>query len=216
MKETSPKSACKLTNCRDKKEKSKPLNLAVDWFQEEVKNFNMVEPKTHSNPWHLNPHKTITNNTEYKSLISTPIPFLNINLTKQLVLKNHSHHHQATIGFSSKKKASDSEREPFFLPLAKSSSPSESWAGSQTCPWWKEPCWEKVYKPYQKLATQMQEPTTCSWKIERQKKNDFLKGKEEWFLRCRVGLPQTATFYEGMRVCKGRRGGVMLGRVKLG
>ncbi|KAJ6966051.1 hypothetical protein NC652_003823 [Populus alba x Populus x berolinensis] len=24
----------------------------------------MVEqPKTHSNPWHLNPHKTITNNT---------------------------------------------------------------------------------------------------------------------------------------------------------
>ncbi|KAJ6959811.1 hypothetical protein NC653_038006 [Populus alba x Populus x berolinensis] len=42
----------------------------------------MVEPKTHSNPWHLNPHKIITNNTEYRSSISTLTPFLNINLTK--------------------------------------------------------------------------------------------------------------------------------------
>jgi hypothetical protein len=67
MKKTSPKSTCKLTNCREekKKEKSKPLNLVVDWFQEKVKNFNMVEPKTHSNSWHLNPHKTITNTIEY-------------------------------------------------------------------------------------------------------------------------------------------------------
>jgi len=130
MKETSPKSACKLTNCREKKEKSKPLNLVVDWFQEEVKNFNMVEPKTHSNPWHLNPHKTITNTIECWSPISTPSPFLYINLTKQLVFKNHSYYHQATAGFSLEKKTSDSEREPFSLRSAKSSSPSGSQAGS--------------------------------------------------------------------------------------
>ena len=90
----------------------------------------MVEPKNHSNPWHLNPHKTITNTIEYWSPISTPNPFLYINLTKQLVFKNHSYHHQATAGFSSEKKASDSEREPFSLRSAKSSSPSGSRARS--------------------------------------------------------------------------------------
>uniref|UniRef100_A0A2K1WX79 Uncharacterized protein n=1 Tax=Populus trichocarpa TaxID=3694 RepID=A0A2K1WX79_POPTR len=58
------------------------------------------------------------------------IPFLYINLTKQLVFKNHSYYHQATAGFSLEKKTSDSEREPFSLRSAKSSSPSGSQAGS--------------------------------------------------------------------------------------
>jgi len=188
MKETSPKSACKLTNCREKKkEKSKPLNLVVDWFQEEVKNFNMVEPKTHSNPWHLNPHKTITNTIECWSPISTPSPFLYINLTKQLVFKNHSYHHQA----------------PFSLWSAKSSSPSGSRAGSDLF-MTERALSRKGLKAISIAchlnARALNATTACSWKLEREKKNDFWGGK----LVAMQSLPQTAVFCEGRGVCEGR------------
>jgi len=214
MNETSLKSPCKLTSCREKK-KSKPLNLVVDWFQEEVKNFNMVEPKTHSNPWHLNPHKTITNTTEYWSPISTPNPFLYINLTKQLVFKNHNHHHQVTVGFLSEKKASDLEREPFSLRSTKSSSPSGFRAGSNLS-MAKRALSRKGLKAISIAchpnARAPNTTTACSWKLEREKKNDFWGGE----LVCTTVFATDGGFLWGKgSLWRQGRGGVMLGRVRL-
>ena len=147
----------------------------------------MVEPKTHSNPWHLNPHKTITNTIECWSSISTPSPFLYINLTKQLVLKNHSYHHQA----------------PFSLWSAKSSSPSGSRAGSDLF-MTERALSRKGLKAISIAchlnARALNATTACSWKLEREKKNDFWGGK----LVAMQSLPQTAVFCEGRGVCEGR------------
>ena len=163
----------------------------------------MVEPKIHSNPWHLNPHKTITNTIECWSSISTPNPFLYINLTKQLVFKNHSYHHQATAGFSSEKKASDSEREPFSLRSAKSSSPSGSRAGSNL--FMAEIALSRKGLKAISIACHpntraLNATTACSWKLERERKNDFWGGK----LVALQSLPQTTVFCEGRGVCESR------------
>ena len=175
----------------------------------------MVEPKTHSNPWQLNPHKTITNTTEYWSPISTPSPFLYINLTKQLVFKNHRHHHQATAGFSSEKKTSDSEREPFSWRSAKSSSPSGTRARSDLS------MAERVLsrKGLKAIliachpnARASNTTTACSWKLEREEKNDFWGGE----LVCTAVFAIDGDFLWGNEsLWRQGRGGVMLGRVRL-
>jgi len=163
----------------------------------------MVEPKTHSNLWHLNPHKTITNTTEHWFPISTPNLFLYINLTKQLVLKNHSRHHQTPIGFSSEKKASDSEREPFSLRSAESSSPSGFQAGSNLSMAERALSRKGLKAISIAFHLNVRAPNTttaCSWKLEREKKNNFWGGE----VVCTAVFALTAAFCKGREVCEGR------------
>jgi len=184
----------------------------ISWGGKELQH---GEPKNHSNPWHLNPNKSITNTIEYWSPISTPNPFLYINLTKQLVFKNHSYHHQATVGFSSEKKTSDLEREPFSLRSAKSSSPLGSQAGSNL--FMAERALSRkglkaISIACHPNARALNATTAYNWKLERERKNDFWGGK----LVCIAVFATDGSFLWGKgSLWRQGRGGVMLGRVRL-